>query len=281
MLLTLLAYWVIGFPLAYGLGVALGRGPVWVGLIAGLTVCALLFNPALRPGLGPRVRVAATSAARMPAGLHEPIMKRPTAPRGHIREHIAFCGFRSLAGDGALAAASAPKRCASSNELVEAYFDASARAQPDVRHPDRRLPLTTIAFRTTSAPHGARHRSRRSGEYVAALAKIDTEMLSPQSRGSPTRSSSARRQRQSRASKFPSELLPINQFNSLPPTSPCWARAPARSPSRREDYERFLKRIATTSSGRPGDRQHARRRAAGRRAIRARDGEGAAAARRR
>jgi multidrug resistance protein, MATE family len=46
MLLNLLSYWGIGFPLAYGLGIAKGLGPVyvWVGLIAGLTVCAVLLN---------------------------------------------------------------------------------------------------------------------------------------------------------------------------------------------------------------------------------------------
>ena len=46
MLLNLLAYWGVGFPLAYGLGVVANLGPrsVWVGLIAGLTVCALLLN---------------------------------------------------------------------------------------------------------------------------------------------------------------------------------------------------------------------------------------------
>jgi MATE family multidrug resistance protein len=46
MLLNLLAYWGVGFPLAYGLGVVADLGPksVWVGLIAGLTVCALLLN---------------------------------------------------------------------------------------------------------------------------------------------------------------------------------------------------------------------------------------------
>jgi len=46
MLLALFAYWVIGFPLAYGLGVARGLGPtyVWVGLIAGLTACAVLLG---------------------------------------------------------------------------------------------------------------------------------------------------------------------------------------------------------------------------------------------
>jgi MATE family multidrug resistance protein len=46
MILCLLAYWGVGFPLAYGLGVARGLGPVyvWVGLIAGLTVSAVLLN---------------------------------------------------------------------------------------------------------------------------------------------------------------------------------------------------------------------------------------------
>lgn len=63
MLLSLLAYWGVGFPLAYGLGVVAGLGPrfVWVGLIAGLTVCALLLNlryywvsgRALRPAARP------------------------------------------------------------------------------------------------------------------------------------------------------------------------------------------------------------------------------------
>ncbi len=46
MLLSLFAYWGIGFPLAYGLGIVLQGGPaqVWVGLIAGLSVCALLLS---------------------------------------------------------------------------------------------------------------------------------------------------------------------------------------------------------------------------------------------
>jgi MATE family multidrug resistance protein len=46
MLLNLTAYWAIGFPLAYGLGVAQGLGPtyVWVGLIAGLTASAALLG---------------------------------------------------------------------------------------------------------------------------------------------------------------------------------------------------------------------------------------------
>jgi len=44
MMLNLFSYWVIGFPVAYVLGIAEGGGPilVWGGLVAGLTVCAAL-----------------------------------------------------------------------------------------------------------------------------------------------------------------------------------------------------------------------------------------------
>lgn len=44
MLLNLGSYWLVGFPVAWWLGVAAGRGPlgIWVGLIAGLTLCAAL-----------------------------------------------------------------------------------------------------------------------------------------------------------------------------------------------------------------------------------------------
>jgi MATE family multidrug resistance protein len=46
MLLNVVAYWAIGFPLAYGLGVVAHLGPrgVWWGLIAGILACALLLN---------------------------------------------------------------------------------------------------------------------------------------------------------------------------------------------------------------------------------------------
>ncbi len=46
MLLNVVAYWLIGFPLAYGFGVVLGQGvrAVWTGLIAGLVVCAVLLS---------------------------------------------------------------------------------------------------------------------------------------------------------------------------------------------------------------------------------------------
>jgi len=44
--ITLFAYWCVGFPIAYVFGVQQQRGPVyvWIGLIAGLTVAALLLN---------------------------------------------------------------------------------------------------------------------------------------------------------------------------------------------------------------------------------------------
>jgi len=46
MLLNVIAYWAVGFPLAYGLGVSARLGPrgVWCGLIAGILTCALLLN---------------------------------------------------------------------------------------------------------------------------------------------------------------------------------------------------------------------------------------------
>lgn len=44
MLICVFSYWVVGFPLAYIVGIQQMHGPVfvWLGLIAGLTVCALL-----------------------------------------------------------------------------------------------------------------------------------------------------------------------------------------------------------------------------------------------
>jgi len=46
MLLGFVCYWLVGFPLAWGLGIHRGLGPiyVWVGLIAGLTLSALALN---------------------------------------------------------------------------------------------------------------------------------------------------------------------------------------------------------------------------------------------
>ena len=46
MLFDLVAFWFIGLPLAYWLGIGLGLGPrwVWVGFVAGLTTAAILLN---------------------------------------------------------------------------------------------------------------------------------------------------------------------------------------------------------------------------------------------
>jgi MATE family multidrug resistance protein len=46
MAITLFAYWLVGFPIAYLLGVYQARGPVyvWLGLIAGLCIAALLLS---------------------------------------------------------------------------------------------------------------------------------------------------------------------------------------------------------------------------------------------
>ena len=46
MVLNVVAYWLVGFPLAYGFGVVLGQGAsaVWTGLIAGLFACAVLLT---------------------------------------------------------------------------------------------------------------------------------------------------------------------------------------------------------------------------------------------
>jgi MATE family multidrug resistance protein len=46
MYVNFLSYWVIGLPLGWVLGIHLGYGPegLWIGLIAGLSVAALLHN---------------------------------------------------------------------------------------------------------------------------------------------------------------------------------------------------------------------------------------------
>lgn len=46
MVINFFSYWMVGFPLAWVLGIRLGLGPqwVWAGLVAGLTVCAVLLN---------------------------------------------------------------------------------------------------------------------------------------------------------------------------------------------------------------------------------------------
>jgi MATE family, multidrug efflux pump len=46
MVITFIAYWVIGMPLGYTLGIAMGGGAkaMWVGIICGLTTAAVLLN---------------------------------------------------------------------------------------------------------------------------------------------------------------------------------------------------------------------------------------------
>ncbi|MAO65340.1 MAG: MATE family efflux transporter [Balneola sp.] len=46
MVVNFISYWIIGFPVGYVLGINLGYGPegLWIGLICGLTVAAVLHN---------------------------------------------------------------------------------------------------------------------------------------------------------------------------------------------------------------------------------------------
>jgi multidrug resistance protein, MATE family len=50
MLLNVFSYWIVGFPLAYGFGVVQGYGPsaVWLALIVGLFICALVLTARFR-----------------------------------------------------------------------------------------------------------------------------------------------------------------------------------------------------------------------------------------
>jgi MATE family multidrug resistance protein len=62
MALNFVSYWLIGFPAAYWLGIASGHGPVgvWIGLVVGLTACAVALNLRYR-------RVSRRAARAMPA----------------------------------------------------------------------------------------------------------------------------------------------------------------------------------------------------------------------
>ncbi|HSC47666.1 MAG TPA: MATE family efflux transporter, partial [Gammaproteobacteria bacterium] len=44
MVITVVAYWLVGFPLAWAFGIPLHLGPpiIWAGFLAGLTVAAVL-----------------------------------------------------------------------------------------------------------------------------------------------------------------------------------------------------------------------------------------------
>jgi multidrug resistance protein, MATE family len=61
MVFNIVAYWLIGFPVAWWLGVKAGLGPhgIWTGLIVGLVACALL--------LGLRYRFVSERAVRLAA----------------------------------------------------------------------------------------------------------------------------------------------------------------------------------------------------------------------
>lgn len=66
MLFYLLAYWAVGLPLAWWLGIGRGLGPqwVWFGFVAGLTTAALLLNARFLVTTTPdRLRMRAMSAS--------------------------------------------------------------------------------------------------------------------------------------------------------------------------------------------------------------------------
>jgi len=46
MVVNFIAYWMVGLPLGYYLGIIRNIGPqgLWMGLIAGLTIAAILHN---------------------------------------------------------------------------------------------------------------------------------------------------------------------------------------------------------------------------------------------
>jgi multidrug resistance protein, MATE family len=76
MVLTFVAYWGLGLPLGYFLGISRGGGPqaIWIGLIAGLFVAALLLNIRFQRETIRRIktaaRIRATNAAADGAVTH-------------------------------------------------------------------------------------------------------------------------------------------------------------------------------------------------------------------
>jgi MATE family multidrug resistance protein len=66
MALNFVAYWIVGFPVAYWLGIRAHHGPrgIWVGLIVGLFTCAVL--------LGLRYRLVADRSVRLHAAVPSP-----------------------------------------------------------------------------------------------------------------------------------------------------------------------------------------------------------------
>jgi MATE family multidrug resistance protein len=65
MTLNFVAYWLVGFPAAYWLGIQQSQGPrgIWMGLILGLFTCALLLTLRYRQVSGRAVRTAAATLA--------------------------------------------------------------------------------------------------------------------------------------------------------------------------------------------------------------------------
>ena len=93
MIIATISYWVVGLPVAYGLGFPLGWGGVgiWLGLAAGLAVAAILLMlwfwrrvyPRLSQGEGSlsaddeAVENAADSAALLVAADHDGVRPSP------------------------------------------------------------------------------------------------------------------------------------------------------------------------------------------------------------
>jgi multidrug resistance protein, MATE family len=75
MVLNVIAYWAIGFPLAYGLGVSAHLGPrgVWWGLIAGIVACAVFLNVRYRWVSQRVVQAAAAAAPPAQSARHESV----------------------------------------------------------------------------------------------------------------------------------------------------------------------------------------------------------------
>jgi MATE family multidrug resistance protein len=72
MAFNFVSYWMIGFPVAWWLGIREGHGPrgIWVGLILGLFACAVLLSLRYRQVSNRAVSTVATSGAAQaaPAG---------------------------------------------------------------------------------------------------------------------------------------------------------------------------------------------------------------------
>jgi multidrug resistance protein, MATE family len=89
MILCLVAYWVVGFPLAWFLGVARGLAAqgVWIGLIAGLVVAAVLLGSRLarisRVAL-PSTAASSGAGVSLSPGSRSPASRSPSParPRG-------------------------------------------------------------------------------------------------------------------------------------------------------------------------------------------------------